>query len=66
MFAAQEDIAGAVLDPDDSEHGWQSLVTHSLRVVSLEGTHFDLLREPLVTRVADVLREKIGPIAESW
>ena len=23
MFAAQEDIAGAVLDPNDSEHGWQ-------------------------------------------
>ncbi|MBT5226352.1 MAG: amino acid adenylation domain-containing protein [Chromatiales bacterium] len=65
MFAAQEDIAGAVLDPNDSEHGWQSLVTHSLRVVSLEGTHFDLLREPLVARVADVLREEIGAVAET-
>jgi amino acid adenylation domain-containing protein len=59
VVAAQKNITESVLDPGDPSNGWQVLV-QSLRSLTLEGGHFDLLREPLVARVADVLRQEIA------
>jgi thioesterase domain-containing protein len=59
VVAAQKNITESVLDPGDPSNGWQVLV-QSLRNLTLEGGHLDLLREPLVARVADVLRQEIA------
>jgi thioesterase domain-containing protein len=60
VVAAQKNITESVLDPGDPSNGWQVLVSQSLRSLTLEGGHLDLLREPLVARVADVLRQEIA------